>query len=132
MVNEKLKKNALAKLKGLTPNQYRYQEVKGWVLDALGGCCIECKSRDYLEIHHIIEVDTRYRPWASRVRDWENGLEQDNLLCLCKTCHDYITQNPNHKLVIGLEKESELINKMEDREGDIYLRIKDGKDRMDM
>jgi 5-methylcytosine-specific restriction endonuclease McrA len=125
----KAKKRALRLLKGQTYNEFRYQEIKGWVLDGLGGCCIECGTKDYLEIHHIIEVEERDRPMAWRIRDWENGLEQDNLLCLCKTCHDYLTKNPQHKAVVGMEKETELINKMEDREGEGYLRIKTDEER---
>jgi 5-methylcytosine-specific restriction endonuclease McrA len=128
MTNEKMKQYALEHLK-LNKNQMYYQQKKGMVIDALGGCCVECGTMEYLEIHHIKELETKYRPLGARIRDWENGLEQDNLMCLCKTCHDYLTNNPQHKLVSGMERETELINKMEDREGASYLRIKEPERR---
>ncbi|MCM3651202.1 RNA-guided endonuclease IscB [Metabacillus litoralis] len=58
---------------------YGYANTKAYVLTRDGYCCQHCKGKTKdkrLEVHHII-----FRS--------ENGSdEEDNLLTLCKTCHD--------------------------------------------
>ena len=58
---------------------YGYANTKAFVLTRDGYCCQHCKGKSKdkrLEVHHII-----FRS--------ENGSdEEDNLITLCKTCHD--------------------------------------------
>jgi hypothetical protein len=58
---------------------YGYANIKAYVLTRDGYCCQHCKGKSKdkrLEVHHIM-----FRS--------ENGSdEEDNLLTLCKTCHD--------------------------------------------
>ncbi len=62
---------------------YRYANTKAYVLTRDGYCCRHCKGKTKdkrLEVHHII-----FRS--------ENGSdEEDNLITLCKTCHDALHQ----------------------------------------
>ena len=69
---------------------YGYANTKAYVLTRDGYCCQHCKgkTRDKrLEVHHII-----FRS--------ENGSdEEDNLMTLCKTCHDAL-----HREEVALKK----------------------------
>lgn len=71
-----------------------YHRERGKIMDSLGGKCCECKDIDYLEIHHIIGADLpKGRPTAQRIRDWKEQLSKNNLMLLCKKCHDKITHH---------------------------------------
>lgn len=46
------------------------------------GCCERCGSKNNLQVHHLVAV--RYAP--------ERFLDRNNLMVLCRTCHQNETQ----------------------------------------
>ncbi|MBZ5751924.1 RNA-guided endonuclease IscB [Metabacillus rhizolycopersici] len=77
---------------------YGYANTKAYVLTRDGYCCQHCKGKTKdkrLEVHHII-----FRS--------ENGSdEEDNLLTLCKTCHDAL-----HRGEVALKKKGKKKGKL--------------------
>lgn len=73
--------------------QHRFYKTKAWravrgrIRSRDNGLCLVCKSRKRIRngrtVHHIIPLED----------DWNKRLDEDNLICLCDSCHKLI-----HKL----------------------------------
>lgn len=55
--------------------------IRRYVLDRDGHCCQMCKTDEYLEVHHI------------RPRSTGGGDNEENLIVLCRKCHDIAELN---------------------------------------
>lgn len=68
-------------------NSTRWKKARYMRLQIDNGLCQVCKGRGLITIadtvHHIVEVK----------EDWEKRLEMENLVSLCKACHNEIHKN---------------------------------------
>lgn len=82
------KPQSLEDLHGLSYQTMYYHRERFKIICMLGGECEQCHTVENLEIHHIHGHDlAKGRPTAERIRDWKQGLMEDNLLLLCYDCH---------------------------------------------
>jgi 5-methylcytosine-specific restriction endonuclease McrA len=88
--------------RGISYQTMYYHRERFKIICMLGGTCSQCGTVDSLDIHHIHGHDLpKGRPTAARIRDWKQGLVEDNLLLLCADCHkaehtkrDFNTNHP--------------------------------------
>lgn len=65
----------------------KWQRIRLSVLSRNHGMCERCNKRAGTEVHHIIPVT------EANVDDYAVSLNEDNLMLLCKECHDAIRRS---------------------------------------
>lgn len=74
-------------------NSKQWQQLRQAKFDLADGLCENCKKngiiREGVDVHHIIEIS----------KDWSKRLDYDNLILLCKDCHNQI-----HNRISPLQK----------------------------
>lgn len=74
-------------------NSKQWRSLRQAKWDAVDGLCELCKKkgiiREAIDIHHIVPI----------AEDWSKRLDYDNLLALCKDCH-----NQMHERISPLQK----------------------------
>ena len=86
-------------------NGKEWKELRDWKFADANGLCEECRENGKIvvgkEVHHIIPIE----------KDWSKRLDPDNLVLLCRDCHNKIhnRQSPLQNFLDFWEELSEKI-----------------------
>lgn len=86
-------------------NGKEWKELRAWKFAEANGLCEECRENGKIvvgkEVHHLVEIS----------KDWSKRLDPDNLVLLCRDCHNKIhnRQSPLQNFLDFWEELSEKI-----------------------
>ena len=65
-------------------NGKEWKELRSWKFAEANGLCEDCRENGKIvagkEVHHLVEIS----------KDWSKRLDPDNLVLLCRECHNKI------------------------------------------
>lgn len=79
----------------------RYHRIRNFTIESLGGVCVECGSKENLELDHIdpkTKLFTSEKLLNVSKKKWDKEVKK--LQVLCKVCHNIKTIKENGKILV--------------------------------
>lgn len=71
----------------MTHTIVRYHEIRGILIDQLGGKCVDCGTTDNLEFHTIDGNGENGKGGWQKLAQVLSDINKNNIELKCKTCH---------------------------------------------